>query len=246
VNEIILKCTGLASPHPESLAPLNLSLERNTLTCLTGPADSGKTLCLRLLGGIDEPAAGMLEILGCDVWKLDDTGRRQLRKRIGYVLPNNGLLSSVNALQNISLPADYHNTDTVEGTAQRARQLLQWLGYPDAYAERAAAELPPCYQRVVALARCLMLNPKILFVDDVFAGCDRAMQSRLVACFLDMKRRLKMTLVLSTNDVDFARQYADVLIDVRARIQGDRAEPDDFLHLLNEEGVDDYTRAIEG
>jgi ABC-type lipoprotein export system ATPase subunit len=245
VNEIILKCTGLVSPQRESLLPLTLSLERNTLTCLSGPTDSGKTLCLRLLGGIDEPAAGTLEILGRDIWKLPDAERRQLRRRIGYVLPNNGLLSSATALQNLKLPADYHNIDTAEGTEQRARQLLQWLGYPDEYTQRMAAELPPCHQRLVALARCLILNPEILFVDDAFAGCDRAMQSHVAARFLDMKQQLKMTLVLSTDDEEFARQNANVLLP-GARIQDNRTEPDDFLHLLNEEGVDDYTRAIEG
>ncbi len=249
MNEIILKCTNLVSPE-RNLPPLNLLLERNTLACLMGPADSGKTLSLRLLGGIDQPAAGTLEILGHDVWKLSNAERLKLRRRIGYVLPNNGLLSSANALQNLSLPADYHNMDTVEGTARRARQLLQWLGYPDENTERMAAELPPCHQRLVALARCLMLNPEIRVVDDAFAFCDRRMQTRLAARFLDMKNQLKMTLVLATDNEEFARRYADLLLYIlpeglRIHDNGLRSGPDNFLHLLNREGVDDYTRAIE-
>jgi ABC-type lipoprotein export system ATPase subunit len=250
VNESVIKCTDLVSPQRKSPPPFNLELTRNTLACLVGPNDSGKSLSLRLLGGIDEPAGGTLELLGYDVWQMDDRARRKLRKRVGYVLPNNGLLSTADALQNLSLPADYHDTDTAEGVARRAHQLLQWLDCPSEYYTRPAAELPPCYQRLVAIARCLMLNPEILFVDDAFAFCDRAMQSRLAARYVEMKKQLKMTLVLATDDMEFAQQYADVLLYILP--QGLRIHdrqgtgPDEFLHLLNQEGVDDYTRAIEG
>lgn len=247
----MIKCANLLSSQRESLPPLDLQLERNTLTCLTGPADSGKTLSLRLLGGIDEPISGTLELLGHDVWKLDDRARRQLRRRVGYVLPNNGLLSSATALQNLSLPADYHHTGTVEATEQRAKELLQWLGYPREYDDRPASELPLCHQRLVAIARCLMLSPEIVFVDDAFAFCDPPLRAHLAARYLDMKKELGMTLVLATDDVEFARQYADMLLHILPqglRIHDNRpeADPDGFLRLLNKEGVDDYTRAIEG
>lgn len=251
MKDIAISCKNLLSPQRESLPSFNLELERNTLACLTGPSDSGKTLSLRLLGGVDEPAGGTLEILGHDVWKLDGKARRELRKRVGYVLPNNGLQPAADALQNLSLPADYHHMDTVEGVARRAHQLLQWLGYPEEYETMPVAELPPCHQRMVAIARCLILNPEILFVDDAFAFCDRATQANLAARYLDMKQKLKMTLVLATDDMEFARQYADVLLYILPqglRVHDNRPEsgPDGFLHLLNQEGVDDYTRAIEG
>jgi ABC-type methionine transport system ATPase subunit len=251
MSDIILKCTNLISPQRESLPPIDLQLERNTLACLAGPADSGKTFCLRLLGGLDEPTGGSLEILGRDVWKLDAAARRELRRQVGYVLPNSALLSAADALQNLSLPADYHRTDTATGIEQRARQLLQWLDYPAKYLATPAAELPACHQRLVAIARCLMLSPEILFVDDAFAYCDRAMRAGLAARYLDMKTQLDMTLVLATDDMEFARQYADVLLYILPqglRIHDNRSEADrdGFLRLLNREGVDDYTRAIEG
>lgn len=251
MNDIVVKCTGLLPAQRGSLPPLNLSLQRATLACLTGPSDSGKTQCLRLLGGLDPPAAGSLELLGRDVWRLDDAARRELRKRVGYVLPNSGLQSSADALQNLTMPADYHRTDSAGGIERRARELLRWLDYPDEYIARPAAELPPCHQRMVAIARCLMLDPEILFVDDAFALCDPEALERLAARYLEMKNSFRMTLVLATDDAGFARQYADMLIEIQPdglRIHENRPQPDPdgFLRLLNSEGVDDYTRAIEG
>lgn len=251
MKDIVVKCTDLSSAQRGSLPPLNLSLERGTIACLTGPSDSGKTLCLRLLGGLDPPTVGSLELLGHDVWRLDDAARRELRKRVGYVLPNSALQSSADVLQNLALPADYHRTDSAGGIERRARELLRWLDYPDEYIARSAAELPPCHQRMVAIARCLMLEPEILFVDDAFAQCDPQTRERLAARYLEMKNSFGMTLILATDDAGFARQYADVLIDMRPgglRTHDNRPEsdPDGFLRLLNREGVDDYTRAIEG
>ena len=249
MSETALRCTGLRAQQRESLPEINLSLEHNTLACLVGPSDSGKTLCLRLLGGLDAPASGSLEIFGRDVWRLDDASRRLLRRRIGYVLPNSALLSSADAMQNLILPADYHQLDSAEGIERRARRLLEWLGYPSGYNSRPAAELPPCHQRMVAIARCLMLDPEILFVDDAFVLCDPELRSGLARRYLDMKNRLNMTLVLATDDMEFARRFADVLLYILPqglRVHDNRTGPDEFLHLLNREGVDDYTRAIEG
>ncbi|HEX5055832.1 MAG TPA: ATP-binding cassette domain-containing protein [Gammaproteobacteria bacterium] len=249
MNEIVLRSTGLCRAERGSPPEINLSLERNTLACLVGPSDSGKTLCLRLLGGLDSPDSGNLEILGRDLWRLDEASRRRLRRRIGYVLPNSALLSSADVMQNLILPADYHHIDSAEGIERRARQLLEWLGYPSAYNSRPVAELPPCHQRMVAIARCLMLDPEILFVDDAFVLCDPELRSRLAGRYLDMKNRLNMTLVLATDDMEFARRFADVLLYILPqglRVHDNRTGPDEFLHLLNREGVDDYTRAIEG
>jgi ABC-type lipoprotein export system ATPase subunit len=248
MNDIILKCTNLKSRQRESLPPIDLQLERNTLACLAGPADSGKTFCLRLLGGLDEPSGGTLEILGRDVWQLDAAARRELRRQVGYVLPNSALQASADAVQNLCLAANYHGVDSAE---QKARQLLQWLDYPRKYENTPAAELSSCHQRLVAIARALMLSPEILFVDDAFAYCDRPMRAGLAARYLDMKTQLDMTLVLATDDMEFARQYADVLLYILPqglRIHDNRSEADrdGFLRLLNREGVDDYTRAIEG
>jgi ABC-type proline/glycine betaine transport system ATPase subunit len=251
VSDIAIRCVRLSSALRESLPEFNLSLERGTLACLLGPSDSGKTLGLRLLGGIDPPAGGSLELLGRDVWSLDDPARRELRKRAGYVPPNSGLLSSADALQNLTLPADYHRTGDAGDIERRARELLQWLDYPEEYIARPASELPPCHQRILAIARCLMLEPEILFVDDAFAMCDPVMRAALARRCLEMKTRLGMTLVLATDDTEFARRYADVLLyllpqGLRVHDNRSRSGPDDFLRLLNREGVDDYTRAIEG
>lgn len=251
MSDIVIKCTHLATARSESLPEFNLSLGRGALACLLGPSDSGKTLGLRLLGGLDRPAGGSLELLGLDVWRLDDAARRELRKRVGYVPANSALLSSADALQNLTMPADYHRPGEAADSERQARNLLQWLDYPQEYIARPAAELTPCHQRMIAIARCLMLRPEILFIDDAFAMCDPAVRAALAARCLELKHRFNMTLVLATDDTEFANRYADVLLyllpqGLRVHDNRPQAGPDGFLRLLNREGVDDYTRAIEG
>lgn len=212
----VLECTNLRPRIPvvEEDAGLTLQLEPDTITCLIGPGDSGKTSYLRLLAAVDPPAAGSLRILGQDTSTLDGPAWRRLRQQAGYVLPNSALLSSQSVLQNVALPAQYHyqhGRDTFDHAVKQATELLLWLGCtadPDELPEY----LPAYQQKLVAIARCLILNPQMLFIDEAFAFMDAQSCREIAKRYLAMRNERNITMVLATSDLAFAKEHADRFI----------------------------------
>lgn len=214
----VLECINLfpASPSPlaEQGSGFTLQLAANSLTCILGPCDSGKTAYLRLLAGLDPPAGGSLRILGQDTAMLDRPAWRRLRQQAGYVLPNSALLSSQNVLQNVALPAQYHyqhSRDTLDHSVQRATALLEWLGYTSDLND-LPEHLPVYQQRLVAIARCLMLNPQMLFIDEAFAFMDARSCREIARRYLAIRSELNISLVLASYNLAFAKEHADQFI----------------------------------
>ncbi len=214
MSRVILDCIDLL-PHANGNAAyssgLNLKLNEKTITCIVGPCDSGKTAYARLLGGIDRPENGKLFILQQNVWNLNKSQWQELRRRAGYVLPNSALLSSISVLRNIVLPAQYHNRVNVNQIERRAREILDWLDY-SGDEHRLPGYLSEYQRRLVAIARCMILNPKILFIDEAFAFLDATALRNLSKRYLDMRAELNMTLVLATHNLSFASEHADTLV----------------------------------
>lgn len=216
MSEPVLECVNLRPRIPvvEKDAGLTLQLEPNTITCLIGPGDSGKTSYLRLLAAVDPPADGRLRILGQDASTLDGPAWRRLRRQAGYVLPSSALLSSQSVLQNVALPAQYHyqqGRDTFDRAEDQAISLLQWLEYtadPDELPEY----LPAYQQKLVTIARCLILDPQILFIDEAFALMDAQSCRKIARRYLAMRNERNITLILATSDLAFAKENADRFI----------------------------------
>ena len=191
--------------------PLNLKLPYNSLSCIVGPCDTGKTTYLRVLGGIDEPEQGELKIFDQKFWELDKQQQRQLRQRACYVLPNTALLSSYNVIRNVMLPAQYHQTNTPDIIEQQAHELLDFLGF-SADRDQLPGYLPDFQRRLVAISRCLMLNPDMLFVDEAFAFLDPLSIKQMSQHYVDMREKRDMTLLLATHNLGFAAEYADIIV----------------------------------
>lgn len=213
MNGPVLECINLRPRIPvvEEGAGLTLQLGPDTITCLIGPGDSGKTSYLRLLAAVDPPAAGSLRILGQDTSTLDGPAWRRLRQRVGYVLPNSALLSSQSVLQNVALPAQYHyqrGRDMLDQAVDQAIALLQWLGY-SADPDELPEYLPAYQQKLVAIARCLILNPQILFIDEAFTFMDAPSCREIATRYLAMRNERNITLILATSDLAFAKEHAD-------------------------------------
>lgn len=219
MNDPVLECKNLLPQIPVVTegTGITLQLARRSLTCLVGPGDSGKTSYLRLLAAVDPPAGGSLRIFGQDTATLDIPAWRRLRQQAGYVLPNSALLSSQSVLQNVTLPAQYHyqhGRDTLDHSVKQATVLLEWLGFT-ADPDEMPGYLPAYQQKLVAIARCLMLSPQILFIDEAFAFMDAPSCREIAQRYLAMRNELNITLVLATSDLVFARKHADQFIFTR-------------------------------
>ncbi|HEX7025969.1 MAG TPA: ATP-binding cassette domain-containing protein [Gammaproteobacteria bacterium] len=219
MNEPVLQCRNLLplTSRVQESTGITLELPRFSLTCIVGPGDSGKTSWLRLLAAVDPAAGGNLRLLGQDTSWLSTAEWRRLRQQAGYVLPNSALLSSQSVLQNVALPAQYHyqhGWDTGSHAEKKAVTLLEWLECT-ADPNELPEYLPAYQQKLVAIARCLMLDPQILFIDEAFAFMDAQSCRKIARRYLAIRDELKITLVLATCDLAFAKAHTDRFIFTR-------------------------------
>jgi ABC-type transporter Mla maintaining outer membrane lipid asymmetry ATPase subunit MlaF len=150
-------------------------------------------------GWKDELLAAMLElrpragsrlfVLGAEVGALPEPERRALLGRVGFVPADGGLISSLNAWENISLPVSYHSPERIAGVFAEAQALLEELGgVDDGMLARLPEDLTPYEKRLAAFVRALLENPQLLVVEDLAAGLGPTKKQR-IARFGEVYRR---------------------------------------------------------
>ena len=144
------------------LHPLDLSIDRGSVTAITGPSGSGKSTLLGLIAGLDEPSGGRVIIDGIDITALDEDGLARLRgSRIGFVFQFFHLLPSLTAYENVLVPMEIAGA---KDARERASALLDEIGL----AERAhhyPSQLSGGEQQRIAIARALANDPPLLLAD---------------------------------------------------------------------------------
>ncbi len=149
------------------LLPLSCQLEPSTLSCLVGPHRAQLRVYLQMLAGISTPVKGWVSILGQQVSELDQHGWQKFRQKIGYLSGTAPLLSVQHGLMNVMLPALYHTDLSFAQATNKARAILEEINCefdPTSY----PAALNSFQRLQLALARALILNPEILFLDVPF------------------------------------------------------------------------------
>ncbi len=197
------------APTPDHA--LDLTLEPGTICCIVGPPNSGKTAWLRTLAAVDPPASGELTLAGQDAVRLSREAWRRLRPRVAYVGAGAPLLSVVRGLANVTLAAHYHQTGDNAAIRAKAMVLLKRLGW------RGPLDVLPAYleehQRLLlALARCLILDPLILFLQEPFRMMDVAGWHPFGSVLIDLARERGLAQVVATHHLPFVRRYSDRIL----------------------------------
>ncbi len=197
---------GEALPHA-----LSLDVRSGEIVCFIGPAGGGKTAYLRALAAVDRPASGTLKVLGRDALKLDTDAWRALRLRAAYIGEGAPLLSVVNGLINVTLPAMYHRLGTAPQVQAAAQEILSFLDYP------GGQDLLPAYlnqheRLLLAIARCLMLSPELLFLDEPFHMTDTACREREAAVYHKLTTEKGLAVLIATHNLGFVRRHADKIV----------------------------------
>ncbi|HVC28674.1 MAG TPA: ATP-binding cassette domain-containing protein [Gammaproteobacteria bacterium] len=215
--EVLLKAERLqvsdnnGDPCPCSL---DLMMHAGHLLTLVGPAGAGKTTWLRTLAAVDAPAAGNLIILGEDTATLDDGAWRRLRCRAAFIAMGAPLLSVVDGLNNIMLPALYHRTGTTEQVRARADEILDFLGYAgDTHS--LPAYLSQHQRLLLAIGRCLMLAPQLMFLDEPFYMTDDASRRSEAEIYRRLVQERNMTLLVATHNLGFVKRFADQILFIQ-------------------------------
>jgi osmoprotectant transport system ATP-binding protein len=180
------------------VAGLSFAVRRGETLILLGKSGAGKTTALKLINRLLEPTAGEVRVEGR---RTADWDPIRLRRRIGYVIQEVGLLPHLTVADNVGLVPRLEGWDR-ERIRLRVRGLLALVGLdPDEYATRRPASLSGGQRQRVGVARALAADPPVLLMDEPFGALDPVTRAGLQAEFQDLQRRLEKTIVFVTHDV---------------------------------------------
>jgi ABC-type lipoprotein export system ATPase subunit len=197
----------------QALNGVNLSIPEGQFISIMGPSGSGKSTLLYLLGGLDRPTAGTINISGYQLDRLNGEQLAQFRReKLGFIFQAFHLVPTLTALENVALPGVFANMAR-EVRERRAVKLLSFLGMGDRLDHRPS-QLSGGQQQRVAIARALFNNPPIIMADEPTGALD----SKTGAIVLNMLRWLstkqRKTIIIVTHDPGVAN-YADRMLQLK-------------------------------
>ena len=197
----------------------SLKVGDGELVCLLGPSGSGKSTLLRMIGGFETPTAGRIAIDGEDVTRVPPE-----RRPTGMVFQSHALWSHMNVFKNLAFGLKLRRLSTQE-VRRKVEAVLELVGL-SGYGSRLTHQLSGGQQQRVALARSLVLEPKILLLDEPFASLDQHLRERLREEVRDIQQRLKITTLFVTHGQDEALALADRIVVMRDGRSEQAARPE--------------------
>jgi ABC-2 type transport system ATP-binding protein len=194
----------------ESLVGLTLRVEEGAVFGFLGPNGAGKTTTLRVLLGLVRPDAGRVSVLGLD----PATDAPRIRAAVGVLLESDGLYDRLSALDNLDYHARIHH---LEGAARVARidELLRAFGLYERRRDAVAVWSKGMRQKL-AIARALLHRPRLLLLDEPFAGLDPAAAVELRERIATLARDERVTVFLTTHDLAHVEKSCDEVAVLRA------------------------------
>jgi len=197
------KHVGQGESQLTILSGVELVVKPAQTIALIGESGSGKSTLLGILAGLDDGTGGDVKLLGQSLTQMNEEGRAALRaKNVGFVFQSFMLVPTLNALENVQLPALLRGESDASSRAQ-AVQLLQQLGLGERQ-HHLPAQLSGGEQQRVALARAFIGKPKLLFADEPTGNLDRTTGERIVDLLFSLNRDAATTLILVTHDEQLA------------------------------------------
>lgn len=195
----VYKTYPLGHTEIHAVQGINLDFERGEFAALWGPSGSGKSSLLNLIGLVDTPSAGSVELDGVAVAGLSDKARAKLRNRaIGFVFQTFNLLPVLSALENVMLPLLIRGVARSEARAKAMIRLGE-VGLADHAAQRPD-RLSGGQRQRVAIARALVTDPAIVIADEPTANLDAHTSTQVIDLMRDLNQRLNVTFLFSTHD----------------------------------------------
>jgi ABC-type lipoprotein export system ATPase subunit len=194
------------------LRGLDLCVEKGERIALYGPSGSGKTTLLNLVGALDRPNAGRIQVLDKDIVKMRDGGRAKLRRRrIGFIFQSYTLMPTYTALENIDIALRLPGLIFFE-RRKRARAALESVGL-SAWANHVPDELSGGQQQRIAIARALALRPAIVLADEPTSGLDTRTARRILSLFRHVAETQGTTFLIVSHD-PMVVEYVDRAYDL--------------------------------
>ncbi len=191
-----------------AIEDFSLVVPSQTTTVLVGSSGCGKTTLMRMINRMVEPTSGRIEIDGTDIATQDAV---KLRRSIGYVMQNSGLLPHRKVVDNIATVPRLTGVD--KRTAREgALKLMDTVGLDRSMADRYPSQLSGGQQQRVAVARGLAVDPNILLMDEPFGAVDPLVRDDLQQELIRLRTQLDKTVVFVTHDIDEAFLLGDQVV----------------------------------
>ena len=206
---LVVKQLHKEYPTPQSavsiLSGIDLTLQRGDAACIMGPSGSGKSTLLYILGALEPPTSGTVELDGLNPFALDPNAVAAFRnEKVGFVFQDHCLLPQCSVLENVLIPTVVARSS--DGFVDRARLLLDRVGLTHRLDHRPA-ELSGGEKQRVALARALICQPTMLLCDEPTGNLDHHSAGTVASLLLDLHRDQQTILIVVTHSAELAARF---------------------------------------
>jgi peptide/nickel transport system ATP-binding protein len=195
----------------DALAGVDLTIERGRVLALVGQSGSGKSTLARCLARLEEPTSGEIRFEGADVSSLAGAGLRAFRERVQMLFQDSAAALSprLTASEIVSEPLEILGRGTRSERRRLALSLLEAVGLSSAVADRRPLELSGGQRQRLAIGRALAVQPRLLILDEAFAGLDASIQAQVADLLQDLRAREGLTYLCISHDLAFMSVFAD-------------------------------------
>jgi osmoprotectant transport system ATP-binding protein len=207
----MIEFRSVSKTYPDGTAAVedfSLQIPARQITVLVGSSGSGKTTLMRMINRMVDPTSGSIEIDGVDVATSEPV---HLRRGIGYIMQNSGLLPHRTVLDNITTVPRLTGVPTAQARAH-ALELMDVVGLERRMADRYPSQLSGGQQQRVGVARGLAVDPNILLMDEPFSAVDPIVRDELQQEVLRIQKDLAKTIVFVSHDIDEAFLLGDQVV----------------------------------
>ncbi|MBK1734593.1 lipoprotein-releasing system ATP-binding protein LolD [Halorhodospira abdelmalekii] len=212
----VIACHGVVKRFSEGpqelevLRAIELQVAAGEQVAIVGPSGSGKSTLLHILGGLDRPSAGTVQVDGESIYSLKQAARGRLRNRaLGFIYQFHHLLPEFTALENVAMPLLIRRTPPAQSRAAAA-ELLSRIGLGERL-EHRPAELSGGERQRVAIARAAVTRPRCILADEPTGNLDRQTALRVFELLQQLNDELGTALIFVTHDMELARRTERVL-----------------------------------